>query len=263
MNAAVKELAEKVVNQIAARVRREQRLHLGQLGRQIGIGADGTPTTYIDKVAEDIAVRLLKRSKTHVNLCSEEIGNVDFGGKYTFVLDPVDGTRNAYRNIPFFSVSLAVGRSHIGDLEFGLVKNIPTGDVFMAEKGKGAFLNGAPIRTCEVPSKDMVSSIVLGRRASALALRYAGQMNHRSMGAASLELCLVASGSLDYYLVVQEWMRVVDIAAGTLIVREAGGKVLTMAGSELDMPFSVTERTSVVATCSESLATDLLKEAKE
>jgi len=259
---AIKELAVRVVNQITTRVRREQRQHFSQMGRQIGIGADGTPTAYIDKVAEDVALRILTKSKTPVNLCSEEAGSVDFGGEYTFVLDPVDGTRNAYRGIPFFSVSLAVGRSRISDCEFGVVKNIPTGDVFLAEKGKGAFLNGMAIRTCELPSKDLVSSVVLGRSATPRSLKLAGVMNHRSLGAASLEMCLVASGALDYYLVGQERMRVVDIAAGTLMVREAGGFVTTLSGMELDMGFSVTERSSVVAACSEVLLGELVRKAK-
>jgi NAD+ kinase len=256
----IKALALRVVNQITTRVRREQRQHFAQFSRQVGIGADGTPTTYIDKVAEDVAIRLMKRSKTPVNLCSEEAGVIDFSGDYTFVLDPVDGTRNAYRGIPFYAVSLAVGRSRISDCEFGIVRNIPTGDVFIAEKGKGAFLNGLPIRTCDVPAKDMMSSIVLGRSATKDTLVFASRQNHRSLGAASLEMCLVASGALDFYLVGSERMRVIDIAASTLIVREAGGLVKTMDGRDLDMEFSLAERSSVVAACSEALVGDLLGE---
>ncbi len=262
MDEAIRQLALKVVNQITTRVRREQRQHFSQFGKQIGIGSDGTPTTYIDKAAEDVALRILRKSKHPVNLCSEEAGVVEMGGEYTFVLDPVDGTRNAYRGIPFFSVSLAVGRSRISDCFLGVVKNIPTGDVFMAEAGKGAFLNGVPIRACDVPSKDMVSSIVLGRSATAQAALIALQQNHRSLGAASLELCLVASGALDFYLVGQPRMRVWDIAAGTLIVREAGGVVRTVTGEELDMGFSVGERSSVVAGCSESVVRELVRGAK-
>jgi len=262
MDEAIRQLALRVVTQIATRVRREQRQHFPQLGRQVGIGADGTPTTYIDKVAEDVALRILRKSRTPVNLCSEEAGVVDMDGEYTFVLDPVDGTRNAYRGIPFFSVSLAVGRSRISDCEFGVVKNIPTGDVFLAEKGKGAFLNSVPIRVCDVPSHDMVASIMLGRSATAHAALIALQQNHRSLGAASLEMCLVASGALDFYLVGQARMRVVDIAAATVIVREAGGLVKTVAGDELDMALSLAERTSVVAACSESLVRELLRGAK-
>jgi len=200
MDAALKTLATQVINQITTRVRREQRQHFNQLGRQVGIGASGTPTTYIDKVAEDVAIRILKRSKMKVNLCSEEAGVIDYGGTYSFVLDPVDGTRNACRGIPFFSVSLAIGRSRMSDCEFGIVRNIPTGDVFLAEKGKGAFLNGVPIRTCDVPSKELISSIVLGRSATPEALALSSSQNHRSLGSASLEMCLVASGGLDFYL---------------------------------------------------------------
>lgn len=262
VNEEIKTLAMRIVNQITTRVRREQRQHFSQLGRQIGIGASGSPTTYLDKVAEDVAIRLLKRSKTPVNLCSEEAGVIEFGGDYTFVLDPVDGTRNAYRGIPFYSVSLAIGKKRLSDCEFGVVRNIPTGDLFFAEKGKGACLNAVPIRTCDVPSKDLMSSIVLGRSATEDALFFASKQNHRSLGSASLEMCLVASGALDFYLAGSERMRVIDIAASTLIVREAGGQVKTMSGAELDMEFSLAERTSVVASGSEGLMKELLQGAK-
>jgi len=163
MDKEVKSLAQQIVDKIARKVKRESKQHFQKMGRTVDIGADGTPTKYIDKIAEDVAIKLLKKSETKVNLLSEEAGFLDFGGKYTFVLDPVDGTRNAYRGIPFYAVSLAIGTSKISDVEYGIVKNIPTGDVFVAEKGHGAFLNGKQIQVCDVPSKDMVSSLTLGK----------------------------------------------------------------------------------------------------
>ncbi|MCX6661862.1 MAG: hypothetical protein NTY91_04860, partial [Euryarchaeota archaeon] len=85
--------------------------------------------------------------------------------------------------------------------------------------------------------------------------------NVRSFGSASLELCLVAISALDYYFVGKDILRVVDIAAATLIVREAGGVVKTMTGDELDMEFDLVGRTSVLAGCSEALLKDLLPKA--
>ena len=78
---------------------------------------------------------------------------------------------------------------------------------------------------------------------------------------ASLEMCMVAIGALDYYFVGKEILRVVDIAASTLIVQEAGGFVKTMSGEDLDMGFNLEERTSVLAACSEKLIADLLFKA--
>ncbi len=258
MDEKVKHLAHQIVDKIARGVLKEGKHNFYKLGKTIGIGADGTPTSYIDKVAEDIAVKLLTQASVKVNLLSEEIGFIDFGGSYTFVLDPVDGTRNASRGIPFYGVSLAIGTSRISDVEYGIVKNIPTGDLFTAEKHHGAFLNTMPIRVCEVPPKDILSSISLGKSSTKKAHALAKQGYVRSLGSASLEMCMVAIGALDYYFVGKDIMRVIDIAASTLIIREAGGLVKTMEGKDLDMGFDLGERTSVVAACSEPVIKEIL-----
>ena len=262
MDAVLKVLAVELVDKIYRKVRSEARKNFFSLSRNVGIGADGSPTSYVDKVAEDVAVRFLKRKKARVNLLSEEVGLIDVGGEYTFVLDPVDGTRNAYRGIPFYAVSLAVGRCCVGDVEFGVVKNIPTGDVFRAERGQGAFFNNQRICVCEVPSQELLSSIMLGRRGDSSAEVLSKKEFVRSFGSASLEMCMVAAGGLDFYYVGREFMRVVDIAAATLIVREAGGFVKTVSGEDLDMGFNLDERTSVVAACSNELIQELLSGRK-
>ena len=256
-----KSLAIQIVEKISKEVKKETRNNFYKLGKTVGIGADGSPTSYIDQVAEDAAIRILEKSEERVNLLSEERGFVDFGGSSVFILDPVDGTRNAYRGIPFYSVSLAIGTSKISDIEFGVVKNIPTGDVFTAEKHQGAFLNNTRIRVCEIPSKHILSSISLGKNYTPRAGVLSKKGNVRSYGSASLEMCLVACSALDYYFVGRDILRVVDIAAATLIVREAGGYVKTITGDDLDMEFDVTKRTSVLATCSETLLKDLLPKA--
>ncbi len=258
MDEELQRLAHQVVKNITKEVKKEYKKNFYKLGKTVGIGAGGTPTSYIDQVAEDVAIRLLTKSERKVNLLSEERGFVDFGGDFLFVLDPVDGTRNAYRGIPFYSVSLAMGKKRISDIEYGIVQNIPTGDVFVAEKHHGAFFNSAPIRVCEVPSAEMMSSISLGKNQTLNAVALSKKGNVRSLGAASLEMCMVASGALDYYFVGKEILRVVDIAAATLIVREAGGVVKTMSGDDLDMNLTLEERTSVVASCSEQFVRSLL-----
>lgn len=258
MDEEVKHLAHQIVDKIARAVLRESKNNFFKLGKTIGIGADGTPTSYIDKIAEDVAIKILSKAPVKINLLSEEIGFIDFGGSHTFVLDPVDGTRNASRGIPFYSVSLAIGTSRISDVEYGIVKNIPAGDLFTAEKHHGAFLNSMPIRVCEIPPRDILSSITLGKSSTKKAHALAKQGYVRSLGSASLEMCMVAIGALDYYFVGKDIMRVIDIAASTLIVREAGGFVKTVGDKDLDMGFDLGERTSVVAACSETVIKDIL-----
>jgi fructose-1,6-bisphosphatase/inositol monophosphatase family enzyme len=261
MDEELKQLASHIVEKISKAVKKEARNNFYKLGKTIGLGADGTPTSYIDKIAEDVALGILKKSSIKVNLLSEEAGFIDFGGSTVFVLDPVDGTRNAYRGIPFYAVSLAIGTSRISDINYGIVKNIPTGDVFTAEKHHGSFLNNSPIHVCEVPSVEMLSSISLGKNHTIRAGALSKKGNVRSLGSASLEMCMVAIGALDYFFTGKEILRVIDIAASTLIVREAGGFVKNISGDDLDMEFTLSERTSVLAACSEQLIDNILSKA--
>ena len=253
MNEELKILAHKTVDSIYRKIRRAKSTEFYKFGNNIGIGADGSVTKYVDKIAEDAALNFLEKSKLKVNILSEEIGFVDLGADYTFVLDPIDGTRNAFRGIPFFAVSLAIGKTKMSDIEYGIVKNIPTGDIFTAKKGYGAFLNKKRIGVPDVPDKELCSSLALGKNFDKLTITLAKKEKVRSLGSASLEMCMVAIGALDFYVVGKEYIRVVDIAASTLILREAGGMVRNIFGEELDLPFNLDERTSVVAACSEEL----------
>jgi len=262
MDENLKVLAHQVVEKIARKIKREAKEQFHAFGRTVGLGADGTPTKYVDQLAEDIALKQIKKSKIKVNVLSEEAGFLDFGGDYTFVLDPVDGTRNAYRGIPLYAVSLAIGTEKISDVTYGIVKNIPTGDLFVSEKHHGAFFNGKPIQTCDCPPKDRVSSLTLGKNHDDITLSLSKHHIVRSLGSASLEMCMVAIGGLDYYVLGKSYLRVIDIAAATLIVREAGGFVKTIDGAELDMNFTLDERTSLLVACSEEIVEEILAKQK-
>jgi len=253
MDEDLKLLANKTADKIARKIKREQSTNFYKFGNNIGLGADGTVTKYIDKIAEEAALNFLNKSKIKVNILSEEIGFIDNNSEYTFVLDPIDGTRNAYRGIPFYAVSIAIGKSKISDVEYGVVKNIPTGDTYTAEKRHGAFFNSSRIGTPEVPDKEPLSSLALGKNYDKVTLSLARKDKVRSLGSASLEMCMVAIGALDYYVIGKEYIRVVDIAASTLFLREAGGIVTNILGEDLDMPFDLNERSSVVAACSEDI----------
>jgi fructose-1,6-bisphosphatase/inositol monophosphatase family enzyme len=253
MDEEIKLLAHKTVDKVYRKVRKTCSTEFYRWGTNVGIGADGTPTKYVDKIAEDVALKLIKKSDIEVNILSEESGFLDFNGEYTFVLDPIDGTRNAYRGIPFYSVSLGIGKSMLSDIKYGIVKNIPTGDTFIAEKNNGSFLNNKRVGVPDLPSTDVLSSLTLGKNFDDLTLSLAEKDNVRSLGSTSLEMCMVAVGALDFYVVGREYLRVTDIAASALIVREAGGIVTNIRGEQLDMPLNLDERTSVIAACNEKL----------
>jgi fructose-1,6-bisphosphatase/inositol monophosphatase family enzyme len=258
MDEEIKLLANKTVEVVCRKIKKSNSTDFHKYGTNTGIGADGTVTKYVDKIAEDVAVRYIERSKIKVNILSEEAGFIDRGGKYTFVIDPIDGTRNAYRGIPFYSISIAVGKSKISDIEYGIVKNIPTGDTFTAEKGHGAFYNKKRIVVPDIPCKELLSSLTLGKNFDRVTISLAKKDKVRSLGSASLEMCMVAIGALDFYVVGREYIRVVDIAASTLILREAGGIVTNIFGIDLDMPFTLDERSSVVAACNEELVKKII-----
>jgi len=170
------------------------------LGENLGIGADGTPTKLIDDAAEQVVFKVLKDKEENMNILSEEAGVIDNKAKKTLVIDPIDGTHNAVRGIPFYSISLAIGKSRLSDVEYGLVRNLVTGDTYWAEKGKGAFLNDRNINTRQLFENDSMFALYIGERATTQSYGIAKiPRRGRALGCASLEMCLVASGAFDVY----------------------------------------------------------------
>jgi len=146
---------------------------------------------------------------------SEESG-VTGEGEYTVVLDPIDGSTNCDHGIPFYATSLAILRND--ELVASLVVNQATGTVYEAERGAGAFRNGEKIS----PSTqvDVAKSIV---SFSGLPSHHLGWAQYRSLGAASLEICLVADGSLDMFSVAaRSGLHPWDYLGGLLMIEEAG-----------------------------------------
>lgn len=207
------------------------------------MGADGTPTKQVDDLAEQAILALLDDpAGKGIDVLSEEAGFVDRSGDRVLVIDPIDGTTNATRGIPFYCVSIALGRRSLGDVEAGLVVNLCTSDRFEAVRGQGARLNDRPLRTRADPKKSVfaTSGMLADDAPSARGVL-------RSFGASALEMCLVASGALDGYHYPRPILRVIDVAASTLIIREAGGVVLDREGRDLELPLSLTPRFGLTA----------------
>jgi Predicted sugar kinase len=221
-------------------------------GGCIGMGADGTPTSQIDKIAENTVLAFIEKNKVRLNVLSEEIGFVDNGADETLVLDPIDGTSNAIAGVPLFTVSLAVGRKSLADIHTAYLRNLVTGDVISAEKGKGAYKNGIRINVRKPVLTDLFFMIYLGNGADHSAFKLAKRVkSSRALGCASLEMALVAEGEADAFVMHAEKysraIRIVDIAASALILREAGGEIFDLEGKVLDMPFDVCTRSNFIA----------------
>lgn len=200
-----------------------------------GRGYSGQRATqyHLDVAADAVALRVLTGAGFRV--MSEESG-VSGDGEYTVVVDPIDGSTNCDRGIPFYATSLAVVRGD--EIVAGLVVNQATGTSFEAEKGAGATRDGLTI--APTGRVDVAQSIMAF---SGLPARHMGWAQYRALGAASLEICLVADGSLDVYGVAQRsTLHPWDYLAGLLILREAGGVAGDYNGENLDTTDPVARR---------------------
>ncbi|MCX9015026.1 MAG: bifunctional fructose-bisphosphatase/inositol-phosphate phosphatase [Candidatus Methanoperedens sp.] len=226
----------------------------------MGMGADGTVTEKIDKVAEDAALSILESDGRSIRLVSEELGEKIIGNnpEFTFVLDPVDGTFNAVNNIPFFCVPVAIGNADLSDTRYGYVKNLVNGDVYTAQKGHGAFLNNKRIHVSSRSGFPEMSFLSYTHHPYAVPANNHRVRRVRIFGSAALELCYIASGIFDAFIDMREMLRVTDIAAGKLIVEEAGGTVTDGRGAALRTPLDVKQRLNLVA--SNGLSHDKLLE---
>ena len=196
--------------------------------------------TDVDRRCEALVAALIRGAHPGHALLAEEGTQVSGGSGGLWLLDPLDGTKNYAHGLPRYACSLAFTWG--GATVLGAVYNPSTAELFVAEQGGGATLNGATLRvsaTVELASALVGSALTVQRRyvpehfARLAALTSASQ-GVRVQGCAALDLCDVARGRLEAYL--EEGLDPWDTAAGALIVREAGGAVTTFSGLPHD-PF--------------------------
>jgi myo-inositol-1(or 4)-monophosphatase len=230
-----------------------------------GLGEGGDETTAIDAAAEGAIVALLERlhaDGAEFTLVSEELGERSFGsGATRVVLDPIDGSLNAKRGIPFFSLSVAVAEGEtMGDVDFGYVFDFGTREEWTAQRGKGAFLNGkaldgaGPKDEIEVLSFEATRTDLVAERVAAMVgLAY----RTRIMGSLALSLCHLAAGRVDAVCSLKP-ARSVDIAAAQLLVRERGLAIdLPEDTPFAEAPLDVAARSRVVAAATPELCGEL------
>ncbi len=237
-------LAARRVSEAIDRLLNEER---GRMNEEVGMGADGTPTKYIDEVAEKVILDTLEESGIELNVLSEEAGHIDNGATYTLVIDPIDGTRNAGHGVPFHCISMAIGRSSLADLEYALIRNLATGDFYYARQGHGATVNGEPFIVRPTDRDELLVSAVFDEPQHLQTYWSHPNIHLRDMGSSALEMALVATGAFDAFVCPFPFLRVIDIAAATLIVREAGGEVYDHHRKVLDMPYDLKPRAGVIA----------------
>ena len=218
---------------------------------QTGVGGDDT--TAIDAAAETAVVHRLERLDQGFTLVSEELGERVFngGGTLRVVCDPIDGSLNAKRDIPFFSLSLAVAEGDtMGDVLFGYIYDFGSGEEWTATRGEGAFLNGArlgavkPKDEIEILSFEATTTAEVAERAAAMVGR---AYRLRIMGSLALSLCHLAAGRVDAVCSLKP-ARSVDIAAGQLLVRECGLAIDLFEDPPFERaPLDLTGRSRVVA----------------
>ncbi len=226
----------------------------------VGAGLGGDDTTAIDRAAEDAILDRIREAAGAV--VSEEIGRVGGDALPLVVVDPIDGSLNAKRGIPFFSLSIAVAEGEtMDDVVFGFVHDFGSGEEWIARRGEGAWLDGEPLGA--VRPKDEIeilsfeatlTSLVAGdaRKVADLAYRL------RIMGSLALSLCHLAAGRFDAVCSLKP-ARAVDIAAAQLLCRELG---LAIDLFDVEEPFGAApldleQRSRVVAAGSEDISRQL------
>ena len=202
--------------------------------------------TDVDLLAEKRALEVLQGEFPEFGIISEESEPVVTGSSYTWIVDPIDGTRNYASGIPHIAV--VVGLALDGEIILGVTYDPVREEVFTAEKGRGAYLNGAPL---SVSARGELPECLLGfdmgyvdaKAVMALDLVRAlwpGMQSIRIMGSGALGLAYAACGRVDVYFHhnLASW----DIASGLLLVSEAGGKVVDRYGKPATL-----DSTSVIA----------------
>jgi myo-inositol-1(or 4)-monophosphatase len=209
--------------------------------RRVGfeLKGDHDLVTVADRASEKLIIERLQRVYPSHSIVAEESGEHEGSSEYRWYVDPLDGTTNFAHGFPVYNVTLAL--EHKGELVAGVIADPTRGEFFTAERGSGAFLNGEQIHVSKAarlteglagtgfPSRKRHQNI------NVHFFHQVSMMTHgvRRAGAAAIDLAYVACGRLDMFweFSLNPW----DIAAGVLLIREAGGSVSDMRGKPISL----------------------------
>src|SRR5262245_6501387 len=220
---------------------------------KVGEGEGGDDTTAVDAAAEKVILGRFRGED--VRIVSEEVG-IEGDGRWTVVIDPIDGSLNAKRGIPFFSISIAIADGDtMGDVMFGYVYDFGSREEWTAARDARALLDGKPIVERWLNDLELVSfEATTTAYVSENAARFDGVAYRlRIMGSLAITLCHLAAGRL-YCVVSLKPARSVDIAAAQLLVREQGLAIeLPDAPPLVRAPLDLEGRSRVAAAGNEEL----------
>jgi myo-inositol-1(or 4)-monophosphatase len=249
---------------------------LKQQQPDLGIGAGGDPIRQVDLAAEKAIVNTLESFRISFTLISEESGieeHRDRSHEYYVTTDPIDGTTNLIRGIPFSATSIAIStKQTLNTVSAALVADLNHEVVYTAQKGKGAFLNGKRIASSKLTTlEEAVIGLDLNTyRIQKIARQVTSLIENtkhiRHLGANALELCYVADGKTDAFVDLRGKLRTTDIAAAWLMLREAGAGMVLPSGKTLDAKLSPTQHVSFVAAGNpqiQEIILDLIRTEKE
>jgi myo-inositol-1(or 4)-monophosphatase len=230
-------------------------VHEGFLHRHtVDFKSEVDVVTEMDHHSEEYLLEEIRSRFPDDSILSEESGAINGNHDHVWIVDPLDGTVNYAHRLPIYSISIAYQVK--GALQMAVVYDPSLDECFSAERGKGAWLNGNPIHvtdTTELIKTLLVSGFPYDRKGQdfALNMRYFSELTRisqgvRRLGSAALDVCYVACGRFDGYweLSIHPW----DVAAGALIVEEAGGKVSDLEGAAdyLKPPYALVAANPVI-----------------
>ena len=262
---------------------------------KISLGAGGDISRKIDILAETAVLNTIKSSNISPVIIGEECGIVNLNKSYSsssspsssnssnnndngfVIMDAVDGTTNAIRGIPFSCCSLAFANEFkLSSVTDAVVLDLFTGDIYSASKQKGSFFNNKKISVRN--EKDFISitsledlksiDVLIGTNVSGVPPHILDEISKvisfsshiRHFGANALELCYFARGFMDAYIDIRGKIRSTDMAAAYLIAKEAGGKLYSSNGQELDSELGLKNKLSFYAVSNKRLF-DLIKKS--
>lgn len=231
---------------------------IAERSRKIGQGEGGDITSAIDQAIESAVLSRL--ATEDVSVVSEELGLYG-DGRWTVVVDPIDGSQNAERGIPYFALSVAVADGNtMDDVVFGFVYDFGANEEWTAVRGGGAFLNGNPLPP--VPKRDEIQFLSIeATRATLVAekLPALAQLTDRIriMGAQAITYCHLAAGRTDAVVCLKA-SRSVDVAAAQLLVLEQGMAIELVDGGTLgEHPLDLIGRSRFIAAHTPELCAQL------
>jgi myo-inositol-1(or 4)-monophosphatase len=200
---------------------------------QIALKSRNEVLTKYDLLSEEMILHEIKSNFPMDSILSEERGRIKGVSGYLWILDPIDGTTNFSMHNPIWSVSLAIAKED--NLVFGAISAPMLGELFTAEAGQGAKLNGKSIRVSSIKDGKIINTYCHGRALNDVkrAIKYHASQKKagidcRQLGSAAIELAFVAAGRVESIVIpgTNDW----DVAAGSLIVKEAGGRTTDFKG---------------------------------